>query len=73
MHVYVNRSIMKTNRCFSANIFICVIYICIRICANVYVYLFISLGVFVCVLVFVHLAQGLVQVEPPIIPSNDYY
>ena len=43
------------------------------ICANAYKYLCISLSVFVCVLVFVHLAQGLVQVEAAIIPSNDYY
>ena len=64
---------MNVNRVFSANVIICVIFMCIYICANVYVYLLVSLGVFVCVLVFVHLAQGLVQVEPPIIPSNDYY
>ena len=33
----------------------------------------ICIFVWVCVLVFVHLKQGLVQVEPPIIPGNDYY
>ena len=45
--------------------------ICEHCSLNKYFYIFVS--VLVCVLVFVHLKQGLVQVELAIIPSNDYY
>ena len=62
--------------CVHVNVPLCkcvFVHISWCICANAYKYLCISLSVFVCVLVFVHLAQGLVRVEAAIIPSNDYY
>ena len=62
--------------CVHVNVPLCkCVFVQISWCisANAYKYLCISLSVFVCVLVFVHLAQGLVRVEAAIIPSNDYY